>query len=291
MARFLPNLNALRAFEAAGRLGGFSQAARDLNVTHAAISRHIHLLEHQLGTALFTRVARGVELTETGRAYLARIGPALSAISSASEEVRVESTNSLNISCETTFAMKWLMPRLGVFEAAYPEVDVTIDATSTLVDVTDDSVDLAIRYSRAAPDGLGVDLISASPMYPYAAPGFAPVETPAELARLRLLHADDGTLWRDWFRAAGLADVTLAKPRRFNTLLAIEGALAGQGVILTSSELAAGDVAQGRLVQVSDIGLSSGAYRLLYRPETLRRRPVAAFRKWLIAATAEFRTP
>lgn len=290
MARYMPNLNALRAFEAAGRLGGFSQAARDLNVTHAAISRHVHALEHQLGIPLFSRATRGVVLTDQGKAYLARITPALEAISKASEAVRVERANNLTISCETTFAMKWLMPRLGAFERAHPRIDVSLDASSTLVDIADNSVDLAIRYSRVAPEGLGVDLLSSSPMYPFAAPDMVGDKTATDISEMRLLHDDDGTLWREWFRKAGIPDVALPKPRRFNSLLAMEGALAGQGVILTSAELAAGDVAKGRLVQISTTGLTYGAYRLLYRQEALRRRPLATFRKWLIEETAVFRT-
>lgn len=290
MARYLPNLNALRAFEAAGRLGGFSVAAGELNVTHAAISRHIQGLEIQLGTPLFVRAARGVVLTQAGRDYLARVTPALDALSKASEAVRISRTTSLSISAETTFALKWLMPRLGAFEAAHPGIDVTLESSSHLADVAGNEVDLAIRYSKIPPENLGFDLISESAHYPYAAPDFTPVNAPADLLHHKLLHEDDGTLWREWFRTAGIEHAVLpGKPKRFGSLLATEGALAGQGVVLTCAELAVGDVAQGRLIRLFDIGLTYGAYRLIYRPEALRRKPLRAFRTWLMAATAEFR--
>lgn len=290
MARYLPGLNAVRAFEAAGRLGGFSRAAEELNVTHAAVSRHVQSLESQLGAPLFVRGARGVALTETGRSYLAQITPALEAISRASVTVRAARSTAISVSCEPTFAMKWLMSRLGDFEAAHPDIDVSLDATPALADIEGNAADAAIRYSRAAPDRLGVDLISASPVYPYAAPGFAGPAAAADLLRMRLLHEDDGTLWREWFAAAGIADAVLPeKPKRFNSLLAIEGALSGQGVVLTSAELAANDVRGGRLERLSPIGLAFGAYRLIYRPEALRRRPLRQFRDWLVEATREFR--
>jgi len=290
MARYLPNLNALRAFETAGRLGGFSRAAQELNVSHAAISRHVHSLEAQLGLPLFARAARGVVLTEAGGAYLAQITPALDAIARASEAVRIARTSSLSISCEPTFAMKWLMHRLGAFEAAHPGIDVSLASSAHLADVAGNEVDLAIRYGRSPPKELGFDLISDSPVYPYASPGFAGASGPADLLTLKRLHEDDGTLWREWFRTAGLADATLPeRPKSFSTLLAIEGALAGQGVVLTSAELAHNDVQRGRLIRLSEIGLTYGAYRLIYRHEAIRRKPLRLFRAWLIDATRAFR--
>lgn len=290
MIRYLPNLNAVRAFEAAGRLGGFSRAAEELNVSHAAVSRHVHALESQLGTTLFTRAARGVRLTDTGRDYLEKLSPALEAISRASIAVREIRGSGVSISCEPTFAMKWLMPRLGEFEAAQPAIDVTLHSTPDLADVAGGEVDVAIRYGRQPPEALSFDLISDLPVYPYAAPGYAEVAAPPDLLRLRLLHEDDGELWREWFAVAGIADAALPeKPKRFSSLLAIEGALSGQGVVLTSAELAERDLRDGRLVRLSPIGLTFGAYRLLYRSEAIRRRPLRQFRDWLVAATREFR--
>ncbi len=291
MARYLPGLNALRAFEAAGRLGGFSRAAQELNVTHAAISRHVQSLESQLGSALFVRTARGVTLTETGRSYLEQVTPALESLSRASVAVRAARNTAISVSSEPTFAMKWLMPRLGDFEAAHPDIDVTLDATPALADIEGNEADAAIRYSRAAPERLGFDLISASPVYPYAAPGRVRIETPADLLGMRLLHEDDGTLWREWFAVAGIRNAVLPqKPKKFNSLLAIEGALSGQGVVLTSAELTDNDVRNGRLERLSPIGLTFGAYRLIYRPEALRRKPLRQFREWLVEATREFHT-
>ena len=118
MSRYLPPLNALRAFEAAGRHQSFSRSADELNVSHAAVSRHVRGLEKRLGVQLFKNVARGVELTEMGRQYLDQITPALEQISQASESIRRREDGKLSISCEPTFALKWLMPRLGhIFEA------------------------------------------------------------------------------------------------------------------------------------------------------------------------------
>ncbi|MEX3009036.1 LysR substrate-binding domain-containing protein [Hoeflea sp. TYP-13] len=290
MPRYLPKLNAVRAFEAAGRRQSFTGAAEELNVTHAAVSRHVRGLEQQLGVQLFKVVARGVELTETGRKFLEQVTPALDQISLAAEDLRQQQEGSISISCEPTFAMKWLMPRLGDFQERFPEHDVTLEASAHIADIQNNEFDLAIRHCKQTPDGLGFDLISQSPMYPYGVPEFRKADNPEDLLEYQLLHEDKGQLWTRWFARAELVDFVLPhKPRPFASLLAIEGALAGQGVVLASEELVAGDVQAGRLKRLSDIGLAYGGYCLLFRPETARRKSVADFRKWFVSATQEFR--
>ncbi|MEM7547896.1 MAG: LysR substrate-binding domain-containing protein [Pseudomonadota bacterium] len=289
MPRQLPPLNALRAFEAAGRHGSFTGAAAELNVTHAAISRHVRGLERRLGVLLFRNAARGVELTETGADYLAEISPALDRIADATEGLSV-SAGTLTISCEPTFAVKWLMPRLGQFHDSHQNIEVQLLSSAVLADLERHECDLAIRFLRERESDLPAILISASPVYPYGAPDLAFAETPADLTRHRLLHEDRGDLWRRWFADAGAPDA--APPGRKSplpTLLAIEGALAGQGVVLASEELVANDVRAGRLKKLASHGYIWGGYFLVSLPETMRRRPARAFRDWFLTASENLR--
>lgn len=290
MSRFLPPLNALRAFEAAGRHQSFSRSADELNVSHAAVSRHVRGLEKRLGVQLFKNVARGVELTETGRRYLDQITPALEQISDASETIRRREDGKLSISCEPTFALKWLMPRLGDFQKLCPEIEVTLATESRIVDVGNNEFDLGIRCCADPSDDLGFDIISTAPYFPYASPEFEAIDNPADLLDCNLLHWDTGQVWNSWFAEAGVADVNLHRsPRPFNSTLAIEGALAGQGVVLASPELVVHEVDSGRLKRLSDIGSDFKGYFLVYAKGARRQKSVAAFRDWFIDETKIFR--
>lgn len=291
MPRTLPPLNAVRAFDAAGRHGSFSLAADELNVSHAAISRHVRGLERRLGIQLFRNVARGVELTEAGRSFLAEVTPAFDRIAEAASNLTQTTTGVITVTCESTFAVKWLMPRIGKFENLYPDVDIALDANSSIVDIGRYEADIAVRYSKNMPRGLDYDLICHRPLYPVGKPELARLplneHTPDKLAEYRLLHEDDGALWRRWFEKAGLARVSFPKmPRTLSGLLAIEAVLAGQGLALMSDEFIKDDIAAGRLVRYSDLALDYGAYYLVYRPETARRKEVRCFRDWLLKESA-----
>ncbi|MEM1276644.1 MAG: LysR substrate-binding domain-containing protein [Pseudomonadota bacterium] len=291
MPRSLPPLNALRAFEAAGRRQSFTGAAQELNVTHAAVSRHVRGLERRLQVQLFRTVARGVQLTEIGAAYLARITPALDQIAQATEALGKAQPSTLTISCEPTFAFKWLMPRLGQFQALHPEIDIDLQSTPKLADLKTYECDLALRFCHSAPD-MRADLISVSPVFPYGAPSLPVAEQPSDLLALKLMHEDNGALWKRWFEAAGLRDAYQPqKTSGLTTLLAIEGALAGQGVVLSSAELVCQDVELGRLKRLSPIGLAYGGYHLLCLEELAGRRSIRKFRDWVLSETTYLRAP
>ena len=289
MPRNLPPLNALRAFECAGRHGSFSAAAQEMNVSHAAVSRHVRGLEKRLGVQLFRTVARGVELTEEGRSYLNELTPALDQIAQATDMLQKQDAGVVSVSCEPTFALKWLMPRLGDFYKHYPEIAVSLQASPLLADLERYERDLAIRYCANVAPQLTSDRISAFKVYPYGVPDFARATTPLEILDQRLLHEDNGVLWCRWFTQAGHPEVSLPPSNPLSTVLAIEGALSGQGIVLVSPELVVDDVRAGRLIRLSDIGLDYGAYHLVYLKEVVRRRAVAAFRDWFLSATRALR--
>src|SRR5262249_5099224 len=130
----LPPLAAIRCFEAAARHQSFTRAAEELGMTQAAVSYQIKLLEDRVGGPLFMRGTRGVTLTETGRQLAPSISEAFVQLRGAFAQLRDTAGNVLNVSALTTFATNWLVPRLGSFQLAHPEIAVRLDASNVMVD-------------------------------------------------------------------------------------------------------------------------------------------------------------
>ena len=163
MGRRLPSLNALKAFEAAARLESFTEAAAELFVTHAAISRHVRDLEEWLGTQLFIRTGRGVDLTEAGRRFATRLTPLFDQIADATREAAaVGEVRELKVTVEPAIASRWLVPRLGRFNDLHPDIELSIDPTTELADFRFGNVDVGIRYGAGGwPDVEAVKLTDA----------------------------------------------------------------------------------------------------------------------------------
>ncbi len=294
MPRQLPPLNALRAFEAAGRHESFTGAAEELGVSHSAISKHVRGLEDRLGARLFRDLPRGVALTQDGAAYLAQLTPAFDTIAEASEAFSAKSVGTVVVNAETVFALKWLVPNLKRFTDAYPDVHLQLDASEQLIDIARYEADVAIRFFLAgAPDGMA-ELISDSAIYPYAAPSVAAQvgDDPKNLLNFPLLRDRGGDPWRVWFDGIGRPDLGALVPdtRRTRAMLAIEAVIAEQGVLLASSDNVKHDEEAGRLVRCFDHGFRQGTYHMLFGEGVLRRKPVRLFRDWLLAETIEFRS-
>ena len=252
-------------------------------------------LEKRLGVLFFKNANRGVELTDNGRKYLKATSPALDTIAEATEALSEWPEGRIYITCEPTFAVKWLMPRLGNFQEQYEAIEVSIDASPGLADLKRHEFDLGIRYGAGTWPGLETDLVSKSRVYPVGSPRLlskvGEIETPLDLCKLKLLHEDDGFLWRHWFAAAGVPDVHFPSfAGSLSTVLAIEAAAAGQGIALLSDDLGAGDLMSGRLVRFPGIGMDFGGYYLVYLKATARRRAVKAFREWLLKSSEAFRS-
>lgn len=294
MPRKLPPLNALRAFEAAGRHESFTRAAEELGVSHSAISKHVRGLEDRLGAQLFRDLPRGVALTRDGAQYLAELTPAFDAIAEATEAFAARPEGEVVVNAESVFALKWLVPRLGDFQARHPDIEVELEASMLLADIARYEADVAIRFVLSGQPDQAADLLSNARIYPYATPALA-AEIGGDIARLlnyRLLRDRAGDPWAQWFDAAGCPQLYAGRSarRRMRAVLAHEAALAGQGVLLASGENVALDVAAGRLVRLFDIGFWQGSYFLIFGGGVLRRKPVRLFRDWLLEATAEFRS-
>jgi len=291
--RRLPPLNALRAFETAARHMNFSRAADELSVTPGAVSQQIQNLEDYVGAPLFKRTPKGLLLTDAAQTALPalreafdRLGEAASLLTAAVDGRRV------TVSAAPSFAAKWLVPRLGRFEAAHPEVDVWLSAGMELVDFANGEVDIAIRYGSGRYPGLEVQRLMNETVIPVASPELLaerPLETPEDLAHHVLLHdgspdADESCPdWQMWLTARGIRGVDGARGPRFNqSSLVIEAAMNGRGVALAKRALAQADIDAGRLVAPLQIATAVDfAYYVVHPKAKGRLSQVKAFVKWL----------
>jgi LysR family glycine cleavage system transcriptional activator len=298
MKRQLPPLNALRAFEAAGRHLSFLKAAEELGVTPAAISHQVKALEAYCGAPLFRRLTRALLLTDAGQEALPLLRDGFDTLAEAAAGMmRHEDTPLLTVSVAPAFAAKWLMPRLDGFRAAYPDYDISVDATDRVIDFAKESADVAIRYGPGNYPGLRADCLMSEVSSPVCSPrllqGPHPLRMPADLRHHTLLHVewkredDAAPNWRMWLLAAGIRDIDSTRGLRFNQEnMAVQAAIESHGVALVSDVLTADDVAAGRLVRPFELSLADPldfSYYVVCPEEAVDRPKVAAFRAWVIA--------
>ena len=293
--RRLPPLNALRAFEAAARHLSFTKAAAELFVTQAAISHQIKGLEEWLGLKLFRRQNRNLLLTDAGQAYLPVLREAFDLIDDATQRLHAQDDNSaLTVSTFTSFAAKWLMPRLGRFAAAHPEIEVRLSISDAISDFMEEHVDVAVRYGLGQWKGVYIDRLMTEVVFVVCSPslldGGAPLTSPEDLAGHTLLHDDLPEDWSAWLDAAGAK----IKPKRdlaFNhSEMVLQAAADGLGVALGRSVLVADDLAAGRLVRPFDLQLTAQSAYYTVCPEGTQDRPkVKAFREWVLKEVARDR--
>jgi LysR family glycine cleavage system transcriptional activator len=318
MASRLPPLNALRAFEAAARHLSVKKAAIELNVTPAAVSHQIRMLEDYLGVQLFHRYNRALELTDAAGASLPKLREGFDCLVQAVERLRSHvSGGVLTVSAAPSFAARWLMPRLHRFIAAHPEVDVRVSARMRRVSVDgkgdvaeratveawlDDS-DIAILYGRGNYPGLWVKKLLDLTITPICSPqllkGEHPLGHPRDLSHHMLLHDDTGDLydnepfWDVWLRAADVSGVDARRGPHFShAVLAFEAAIDAVGVVATMPVLAAEDMAAGRLIAPFDLHVPlASAYYLVCQESASSRPAVLLFRDWLLDEAARDTRP
>lgn len=301
MKQRLPSLNALRAFETAARHLSLTKAARELNVTPAAVSHQVKALEADLGVFLLRRVKGEFVLTETAQTALPVLSAGFDQIAEAARRLRADQARHfLTISVGPTFAANWLVRRLGAFKAAFPEIDVRLETTDRMTDFVGDGVDLAIRFGAGRYQGLRAIRLFDEEIFPVCSPDLLergpPLGQPADLAGHSLLHVEwtlglpkgDPLDWQMWLRAAGAAQVDAERGAYFShSNMALQAAIAGQGVALGSESLAGDDLAAGRLVRPFDVALPMNfSYYLVYPEDTAERPKIANFRDWILAEIA-----
>jgi LysR family glycine cleavage system transcriptional activator len=287
----LPPLNSLRAFEAAARHLSVTAAAEELFVTPGAVSRKVRQLEEFLGTPLFLRGHQQIALTRHGSEYFKSISRALNDVREATSRLgRRVQKQELRIRAYTTFAMRWLIPRLSDFHARHPEIEVSLTTSLEDVDFDREDIDGAIRLGDGLWRGANSHWLVPNLLCPVMSPRLprpdAPLSVPEDLARYTLLHslarADD---WADWLASVGAAGVDARAGTMFqSSALAYAAAIQGQGIAMAQLFLVEEDLRTGELVKAFDFALDRGSftYYLLTPSDRPERPQMAAFRQWIL---------
>ncbi|WGS52769.1 transcriptional regulator GcvA [Paraburkholderia sp. D15] len=289
MKRPLPPLNALRAFEAAGRLGSFKEAAAELHVTQGAVSQQVRLLEAWLGASLFDRHNRRVALTPAARAYLAEIGPLFEQLARATAQYGVlkAARRTLSVNALATFTLRWLVPRLATFRAEHPDMDVNVETSNEPLESLKDSFDVVIRGGPDTFYGYTMRPFLPDDRLPVCSPALmqrVPLRTPEDLRHHTLLHTSSlPRLWPDWLASARVASLKPGAALTFDHFyLTLQAAIDGIGIAMGPSALVAGDLAAGRLVApFKGPRLPSRSYCTYVPDAKAGDERVELFRAWL----------
>lgn len=282
--RRLPPLKSLPAFEEAARLLSFSAAARELNLTHGAISRQMKSLETHLGVRLFRRLGRRLELTEAGTAFLPSARSALDGLEASAARLSAASRQGpLVIACLPTFMMRWLIPRLYDFNARHPSVEVRLSASSEPIDFARQGVDVAIRIGAPPwPDGIEAHAFMNEEIGPVCSPALlknGKIDLPGH-PRLHTETRPDA--WADWWARSGTVAIDASREQRFeHFFFLLEAAAAGLGVAVAPRPLVRDDLKLGRLVAPFGFVKSGRRYCLLHPAELAQAGKVRTFRAWI----------
>jgi LysR family glycine cleavage system transcriptional activator len=289
MKRVLPPLNALRAFEAAGRLGSFKEAAAELHVTHGAVSQHVRLLEEWLGAPLFERHNRRVVLTAAAKAYLEEIGPVFEQLSQATARYGVPAalSRTLSVNAPATFTLRWLVPRLAKFRAEHPDMDVKVETSNEPVESLKDIHDVIIRGGPDTFYGYSMRPFLSEERLPVCSPALLqqlPLRMPDDLRQHTLLHTSSlPRLWPDWLARVQISALRPAAALTFDHFyLTLQAAIDGIGIAMGPTALVSDDLAAGRLVApFASPRLPSRSYCTYVQDGRSADEVIVLFRSWL----------
>lgn len=284
----LPPLNAIRVFEAAGRLENFSKAAAELKVTPGAVSRQLRKLEEYLGAKLFVRAGTEVRLTEDGRVYLGAVEDALERLEAGTQRIcAAQDDEPLHIWGSRFFIRLWLVPRLPDFHHQYPDQQVMITGAMP-TDPMPGSFDVAIRLGVEARPGYRSDLLIRRALVPVCSPAFLQenpgLRRPQDLEHVTLLQTPLGAEeWEQWYAVTKAPPVPLPNRMTFTSSdMAYSAALDGIGIVLGRRGFFEPDVQKGNLVTVfDDCYYTDGGFYLIYRDRAPQPRRIARFQSWL----------
>ncbi|HDR8908443.1 TPA: LysR family transcriptional regulator [Burkholderia multivorans] len=287
MAKLRPHLplNALRAFESSARHLNFTRAGLELSVTQAAVSQQVRALEERLGCALFTRLPRGLDLTDEGRALLPVLSDAFSRIETVLQQFdggRLRQVLTLGV--VGTFALGWLMPRLKRFRDTHPFVELRLRTHNNVVDLAAEGLDFAIRFGQGNWPATRNERLFDAPLTALCAPDIARRLTqPADLAHETLLRSYRTDEWLGWFDAAQLEPWTVNGPVFDSSRLMVEAAMQGVGIALAPACMFERELQLGLLARPLDIDVHAGGYWLT----SLKSKPLTPamtlFRDWITA--------
>lgn len=286
----LPPLNALRAFEAAARHLSFTRAADELCVTLGAISRHISILEDHVGTKLFIRTVRQVQLTPAAERFYFATREAFSIMNDAAGQLHEQTlTDPLRISSMPTFAAHWLMPRLQQFSKLHPDIMINLEISAESINFDRVGIDVSIEASASNASNMSSDKLLDVELIPICVPrlanGMAPPSDPAELCRYPLLHsAIRPDFWPYWAQEVGIGDISRAPSFQFPTsALVYQATKEGLGIGLGMRSFIANDLASNEIITPLPQSVRYPAAYFLNLPLAKLRQPrVARFREWIL---------
>ena len=282
--RDIPSLAALRAFEAMGRLGGFSAAARELNVTHAAIAQHVRGLESEFGQELVFRQGPGMALTDAGLRLTVALSEGFGVIASGVRDLRDDAdSRPLQVTLTPSFAENWLMPRLGKFWAAHPDIPVALVPSQEVIDLRRDGFDLGLRFGAGDWPGTEVQMLAPAHFVIVGTPDLVRGVPRDDLQALASLPWMKEAGWREqelWASEVGL-DMSQLDVTEFpiNTMV-LSAVRAGLGVALQGRALVENDLASGALVALHETHNTDLGYHIVTRPGAMTGR-VKTFVSWL----------
>jgi LysR family transcriptional regulator, glycine cleavage system transcriptional activator len=283
--RRLPYLNGVKTFEAAARCGSFAAAAKELNVSPAAVSRMVRLLEDRMGVDLFQRGANKLVPTESGRKFQAGLGPILDALALLADQVRAPASRVLTIGVGPTFAVRWLIPRLACFSVVAPDVEVRMTTGGAAAPFADDWT-CGIKLGNGKWPGLAAERLFEANLIPVCSPALArKLRRPRDLdpkSLLRVAHAKED--WLLWLKKARAGGVTARGPMFEFYMQALQAAADGVGVALGIRPYIDDDIAAGRLVTPFDLSVPKGGeWYLIYDPRRRDDYALKAFRAWVLS--------
>ena len=281
-------LNPLRVFEIAARMGSFTRAAEELNVSQPAVSRQIATLEAYLSVRLFKRDRTSTALTPEGAEYYSRVSPALQTIAAATSDIKArQSVSPLRVKVYSTFAAKWLIPRLSRFNMRHPRVSIRIISAVAPVDFERDNVDVAIQLGDNRSRGVAAERLFNDVLQPVFSPATMPKPpgTIDEIVAHTLLHSQYRMRdWADWLAAAGRPDIVPANSMTFaSSVLTYQAAIGGMGIAIGQPRLLQGEFASGQLKTLFHPVERELAYFVSWPTDRLQNFGLRAFVAWLRA--------
>ena len=298
MKRQLPPLNSLRAFEATARHLSFKLAGEELNVTAAAVSQQVKILEEYFDVVLFKRLTRALLLTDAGHSILPLLTAGFDKLAEADYLLRSrQADNVISVSVAPALGM-WLLPRLDSFRQFAPKYDVRIDASELEVDFMRENIDVALRFGNGNYPNLVSECLFDEHIVVVCSPsllkGKHPLNSLDAIQHHTLLHntwrigKDFGANWRMWLKVVGLDNVDADRGPRFNLdAMVLQAAVQGQGLALIDQSLAAAEIAKGNLIQpfeqcIGGDGITGLCYYFVYPENRRDDSKVVIFRNWLV---------
>ncbi|MAU21589.1 MAG: LysR family transcriptional regulator [Martelella sp.] len=284
------SFGALRTFVEVGRQGSIKRAAQELNVTPGAVSQQVKALEARFGILLLERGNREVKLSAHGLRLFGKVAPSFEQIDAAVQlfEDRRPGPRSLVVSTTPSFAACWLTPRLGRFVAQHPEIEIHIETSVQLANMTGGMVDVAIRHGSGDYPGLDTTLLFMPQLLAIASPSLlidGPLSNPADCLRYPLLQDRDRADWPTWLESHGVKPARNATkgPSYADDALLIQGAIAGQGLAIVRDIYAARALDAGSVILAIDAPVVTPVgYFILVQPDRMTVPKIAAFRRWIM---------